>query len=933
MAQLEGLAKKEIKISGARTHNLKNLSLELPHRTFIVVTGLSGSGKTSLVFGTLFADWEAKYLQSFSAYARQLFGSISKPPVDYIKGILPSVSIQQRSKLPSKRSRIANSTGIYTHLKLLYARIGVTYSPISGQPVKKHDTSDVVAYIKRQPAGSKLWILSKLQNRAGKTKKESLALELRKGYTRVFYKGKTHFIEDIIKTPLRATTKEAIYLVIDRLIIKENDRSFMNRLKESVKTAFSEGRGRCTVIVNEKAQPFSNLFELDGMTFSPPSPQLFDFNSPCGACPHCNGLGSCIGIDREKVIPDENLSIYRGAVKPWESLYMSVWKEDFIRHTPSFPIKTPYKELREEDKKCLWEGDKKVKGIHQFFDHIISHSHKIHYRILQAHYRSFTTCETCQGTGLREETSYVKVGDKSLIEILNTPIAVLKKHFDDLILAPYQEKIAHKLLSAIKQSIDQLISIGLGHLVLSRKSQTLSRGEYQRITLVKALSSSLRDLLYLLDEPTMGLHPRDTEKVISMLIDLQKKGNTVIVIEHNEAVMRAADQVIDIGLGAGSRGGEVVFQGTWQELLKEKGGQSHTVNYLTGRAAIPLPTKRRQPKYTLSFEGISEHNIDKEDLQLPLHLFTVLTGVSGAGKSTLVKKVIYPTLRNHFEPNTEFKKKINHLKGDLDKITSIEFISQSTLGKSSRSTPITYTKAYDIIRKIFAHQPLAKAHHYPASHFSFNVIGGRCEKCFGEGKIEIEMQFMSSVTIVCDACQGKRFTESIREVLFQGKNIEEVLNMTIEEGISFFHAYPTIVQRLMPLYEIGLGYLLLGQPSSTLSYGEVQRLKLSPYLGNGENTDPTLFIFDELTTGLHFHDIHKLIKVLHRLVERGHTVLVVEHNLDVIKSADWVIDVGPEGGEKGGKIIFQGSPEELIKCKESYTAHYLKEKIERERSQ
>lgn len=922
-----------IEVKGADTHNLKNVDVSISHRAITVITGLSGSGKTSLAFDTLFADWEAKYLQTFDAYTRQLMGKGTKPPVDYIKGILPSVGLKQKSQPPGPRARVGNTADIYPYLKLLYARIGTTYSPVSGQPVKRDDIADVVNYIKSQPPKSKVWILSELHPIEGRTLEDTLKIEQGKGFTRILYKKENYLIEDLLAKPETLLSYEDLYLVVDRLVLPAHpDKDDVRgRLSESVQNAFFEGKGVCKVRVGKIEKTFSDRFEADGITFLLPSPQLFDPNNPHGACVLCHGFGRCVDIDVHKVIPDPNLSLSQGVVVPWKSISMHKWQKTFIQKANGFPVHTPYKDLTESEKQLLWEGNDYIDGIHAFFAFLASKPHKMQFRILQARYRGFTTCTNCQGTGLRKEVRYVQVGGKNLIELLHMNISQLEGFFKTLKLTPRQEKIAKILLKEINHRISYLIQVGLSYLTLKRRTNSLSGGEYQRIRLARALGSSLIDTLYILDEPTVGLHPRDTDELIAVFKALQERGNTIIVVEHDENVMRAADQIIDMGPQAGSRGGEIVFQGSWDELMKDKSDTSHTVRYLTGKASIPIPSQRKKWKHALTFEGIHEHNIKEGTVTLPLEILTVLTGVSGAGKSTLVEKVIYPALRNHLEPSHGFKKNFTSLKGDLDRIANIELVSQDALGKSSRSNPATYTKAYDGIRKLFAAQPLAKERSYTPGLFSFNIPGGRCEPCMGEGMLKVEMQFTPDITVVCDSCQGRRFKQEVLDVTFQDKTIEDVLNMTVEDSITFFSGQKAIIQRLKPLQEVGLGYLRLGQSSSTFSGGEAQRVKLSAYLGKDNQKLPTLFIFDEPTTGLHFHDTCKLIDAFQQLIAQGHSVIVVEHNLDLIKCADWIIDLGPEGGEKGGNIVFQGSPEQMIKLTDNHTAFYLRHPLTKDK--
>ena len=776
-----------IEVKGAHTHNLKNVDVSISHRAMTVITGLSGSGKTSLAFDTLFADWEAKYLQTFDAYTRQLMGKGTKPPVDYIKGILPSVGLKQKSQPPGPRARVGNTADIYPYLKLLYARVGTTFSPVSGEPVRRDDVTDVVNYIQAQPPKSKVWILSPLQPIEGRTLEDTLKIEQGKGFTRILAKKEHHLIEDLLAEPDALPSFEDLFLVVDRLVLPDREEhDIKGRLSESVQNAFFEGKGVCKVRVDEVQKTFSDRFEADGISFLLPSPQLFDPNNPHGACVHCHGFGRCVDVDPHKVIPDPNLSLAQGTVVPWQSISMHKWQQAFIQKAKRFPVHTPYKDLTEAEKQLLWEGNDRVDGIEDFFDFLASKPHKMQFRILQARYRGFTTCSHCQGTGLRKEVRYVQIGGKNLIEVLHMNISQLDAFFQKLSLTPRQQKISKILLKEIQHRISYLQQVGLSYLTLKRRTNTLSGGEYQRIRLARALGSSLIDTLYILDEPTVGLQPKDTDALINVFKALQEKGNTIVVVEHDENVMRAADEVIDIGPEAGSRGGEVVFQGSWEELMQDKSDRSHTVRYLTGKASIPIPLSRRPWHHALTFEGIQEHNIQDGKVSLPLEVLTVLTGVSGAGKSTLVEKVLYPALRDHLEPSYGFKKNFQSLKGDLDRVANIELVSQDALGKSSRSNPATYTKAYDGIRKLFATQPLAQERGYTPGLFSFNIPGGRCEPCMGEGTVKVEMQFTPDITVLCDSCQGRRFKQEVLDVTFQGKSIRDVLNMTVEDSITFF---------------------------------------------------------------------------------------------------------------------------------------------------
>lgn len=919
-----------IDIKGARTHNLQNLTLQIPHNQLIVITGPSGSGKSSLAFNTLFAEGQRRYMESLSAYARQFLAKIPKPAVDYIKGILPSIGMQQKTHTHNPRSRVGTSTDIYAYLKLLYARIGHTYSPISGGLVQKHTVTDVVNYIQNQTQGTKILIIAPLCIKENRTLKEALTIELRKGFTRLIYQEKIYLIEDLLNTTEKKTLTKDTYLIIDRLLIKnDQDESLATRLADSAQTAFFEGQGTCILqIINQEKKIFSDRFEADGMHFATPSVHFFDFNNPYGACQSCGGLGKNIDIDPKKVIPNHKLSIAQGAILPWQSHTMRSWQERFLdkSHLFQFPIHRPYKDLTTHQKDLLWQGNQFFKGINTFFKFIETQSYKIQYRVLQARYRGTTTCKACRSTGLRKETDYVKIGGKNLIDLLCMPIGQLSLFFKNLTLTPHQQKVSKILLEEIKKRLNYLEEVGLSYLTLHRRTKTLSGGEYQRIRLARALGSTLVDILYILDEPTVGLHPKDTDKLIKVLLALKKAGNTVVVVEHEEAVMKVADQILDIGPEAGSRGGKLIFQGTFQNLLKAS--HSHTAHYLTGKSHIPIPTQPRKWKHAITLQGPYANNLQIPNVKIPLGILTVVTGVSGSGKSSLIQQVLYPALSHHLGLSTKSNNNLEAISGDLDKIQHLEQITQNPLGTSARSNPATYTKTYDIIRKIFTMQPLSVQRNYIPVFFSFNMPGGRCETCKGTGHIKVEMQFLADVLITCENCKGNRFKKEILEVYYNGKNIHQILEMTIEESIIFFKKHRSITTKLQPLQDVGLGYIKLGQPSSTFSGGEAQRLKLGNHLSKDNKSNvPTLFIFDEPTVGLHARDIHKLMDALQRLVACGHTVVIIEHNTDVMKCADWIIDMGPGAGDQGGKIVFTGTPKQMLDTKDNCTAHYLHEKM------
>lgn len=915
-------------VKGARVNNLKNLSVAIPRNQLVVITGLSGSGKSSLAFDTLFAEGQRMYVESLSAYARQFLGRMEKPAVDYIRGVAPAITIEQKAHTKNPRSTVGTTTEIYDYLKLLYARIGITYSPISGQQVTKDSVSDVVDYVYSHAQDTKVMILYSLKLPKDRSLMETLKIELGKGFTRVIQNDQVLFIEDIIKEQGKVAAQQEFYVLVDRFVVDKQDQDNQFRLADSIQTAFFEGGGTCFVeVVSKGRKMFSDRFELDGMTFEVPSVNLFSFNNPYGACKTCDGFGRVLGIDQDKVIPNKSLSVYEGGILPWRSEAMRPWLDPLLEHSHDwdFPIHRPYKDLTAAQQQLLWTGNGIFKGLNDFFDHLAARAHKIQYRVLLSRYRGKTVCPDCQGTRIRKDAAYVKVGRQSITELLLMPVEQLTKFFEQLALSSHEQQIAERLLVEIRSRLDYMEQVGLGYLTLNRLTATLSGGEYQRIKLATALGSTLVGTMYMLDEPTIGLHPRDTRKLTDILVSLKQLGNTVIVVEHEEEVMRVADQLIDIGPEAGSGGGQLVFQGDWNAL--QQFNQSHTARYLNGLAKIPLPAQRRVARDTLIVKGARENNLQNIDVKIPLGVLTVVTGVSGSGKSTLVKKIIYPAISKLLGLSADATGKFDGLAGDYRQIKHVEFVDQNPIGKSSRSNPITYVKAYDAIRQLFAEQPLAQQRGYKPGHFSFNAEGGRCEACQGEGKIKIEMQFMADIFLTCESCQGKRFKEETLEVKYKGKDMAAVLAMTVDDALKFFLKEPAIRNKLAPLQEVGLGYITLGQSSNSLSGGEAQRVKLAAYLRKGQNYQHTLFIFDEPTTGLHIHDISKLLSSINALIDAGNSVLIIEHNMEIIKCADWIIDLGPEGGEKGGKVVLSGTPEQMIQLKDNHTARFLSKKL------
>ncbi|MBL7558860.1 excinuclease ABC subunit UvrA [Olleya sp. YSTF-M6] len=917
--------KENIIIKGAKLHNLKNIDVVIPRRKLVVITGLSGSGKSSLAFDTLYAEGQRRYVESLSSYARQFLGRLNKPKVDYIKGIAPAIAIEQKVNSTNPRSTVGTTTEIYDYLKLLFARVGRTYSPISGQEVKKDTVTDVINHIKTLELNQKLLLLAPLFLEEGRELQDKLKALNAQGYARLKVKDKVVRIDDAKDL----TSTEGVFLVVDRIVTKDDD-DFYNRLADAIQTAFFEGKGNCYIetLADQTLRHFSNKFELDGLQFLEPNVHLFSFNNPYGACPKCEGYGDVIGIDEELVIPNTALSIYENAIYPWRGDSMSWYKDQLVNnsHKFNFPVHKPYFELTEAHKNLIWNGNKHFEGLNSFFAELESKAYKIQNRVMLSRYRGKTQCKVCHGKRLRPESNFIKIGDKTLTDLVELPLNKLSVFFENLKLNEYDTKIAERLLVEIKNRLKFLHNVGLNYLTLNRKSNTLSGGESQRINLATSLGSSLVGSMYILDEPSIGLHPKDTERLILVLKQLRDLGNTVIVVEHDEDIMKEADQIIDIGPEAGTLGGEVVAVGTFKDILKSK---SLTAQYLNESLQIEVPKTRRTSKYSIDVIGARENNLKNIDVSFPLEMLTVITGVSGSGKSTLVKKILYPAIQKHLTGVSDKAGQFSELQGNFVNIKNIEFIDQNPIGRSSRSNPVTYVKAYDDIRALYSKQKLSQIRNYAAKHFSFNVDGGRCETCKGEGVVTIEMQFMADVHLECETCKGKRFKKEVLEVTFADKNIDDILNMTIDDAIAFFdkNGVTKIKNKLQPLQDVGLGYVALGQSSSTLSGGEAQRIKLATFLGKGNTKDKALFIFDEPTTGLHFHDIQKLLKSFYALIAKGHSIIVVEHNLDLIKCADHIIDLGPEGGENGGHLVAFGTPEDVVKEKASLTAQYLKEKL------
>ena len=927
---------KYISIQGAKVNNLKNISVDIPRGKLVVITGLSGSGKSSLAFDTLYAEGQRRYVESLSSYARQFLGRMSKPECDFIKGIPPAIAIEQKVSSRNPRSTVGTSTEIYEYLRLLYARVGKTYSPISGQLVKKHSVEDIIQCMLSFPIGTKLLVLAPVTPREGRTLAEQLDIDMKQGFARVEVNREIMRIEDYLMK-LQGKSEDTpkhtnIHLLIDRLSA-DSDQATISRLTDSAETAMYEGDGSCMLrfyLSDGSTQlfTFSTKFEADGITFEEPNDQMFSFNSPIGACPECEGFGRVIGIDEQLVIPNRALSVYDGAVVCWRGEKMGEWLKEFLREAPehNFPIFTPYYELTQEQKDYLWHGPREKVCIDTFFKMLEENQYKIQYRVMLARYRGKTICPTCHGTRLKKEANYVKVGGKSISELVDLPIHELQAFFRTLELDEHDAAIAKRILTEINSRIQFLMDVGLSYLTLNRLSNSLSGGESQRINLATSLGSSLVGSLYILDEPSIGLHSRDTDRLIKVLRQLQQLGNTVVVVEHDEEIIRAADYIIDIGPNAGRLGGEIVYQGDMNDL--QPGSQSHTVRYLLGEETIDTPVAYRPWNNYIEVKGAREHNLKGIDVRFPLNVMTVVTGVSGSGKSTLVRDIFFKALKREYSESNDRPGEHLGIEGDIRMVKDIEFVDQNPIGKSTRSNPVTYVKAYDEIRKLFAEQPLAKQLGYTAGYFSFNTEGGRCEECKGEGTVTVEMQFMADLVLECESCHGKRFKADTLEVKFQGQSIYDILEMTVNQAIEFFteHKQPKIVKKLRPLQEVGLGYVKLGQSSSTLSGGENQRVKLAYFLSL-EKSQPTIFVFDEPTTGLHFHDIRKLLTAFDSLISRGHTIIIIEHNLDVIKCADHVIDLGPEGGDRGGHLVVSGTPEEVARCNNSYTGQFLREKM------
>ena len=948
-----------IEVKGARVNNLKNISLKIPRDKLIVIAGVSGSGKSSLAFDTLYAEGQRRYVESLSSYARQFLSRMTKPEVDYIRGLPPAIAIEQKVVARNPRSTVGTSTEIYEYMRLLFARIGRTYSPISGQEVKKNSVEDIIACTHTYSDGTKFMVLAPLHVSEGRTVEKQMEMYLQEGYGRVLFCGKPVRIDDLleqVKTEADGWLEKHradIYLIVDRMSVS-HEKGDISRLSDSCETAFYEGDGACRLVFlpGNIAYDFSTRFEADGMTFQEPNDNMFSFNSPAGACPTCEGFGSVIGIDEKLVIPNTTLSVYDGCVQCWHGEKMKMWNEEFCRRAAhdNFPIFKPYLELTQKEKDMLWHGlpSEKNRDIHDkicidsFFQMLKENQYKIQYRVMMSRYRGKTVCPDCHGTRLKKEAEWVKIAGRSISDLVDMPIVNLKEWFDNLTLDAHDAEVSKRLLVEIKNRLQFLVEVGLGYLTLNRRSNSLSGGESQRINLTTSLGSSLVGSLYILDEPSIGLHSRDTDRLIHVLKELRDLGNTVIVVEHDEEIMRSADYLIDIGPDAGRLGGEVVFEGDMAsvvakskdeqptlnaELLKEY-PRSYTIKYLTGAETIPVPASRRPWNMAISIRGARMNNLKGVDVKFPLNVFTVVTGVSGSGKSSLIKGILYPALKRHLNEVADAPGEYLALEGDWKQIHHVEFVDQNPIGKSTRSNPATYVKAYDEIRKVFADQPLAKQMGFTPQYFSFNTDDGRCEECKGAGVITVEMQFMADLTLECEACHGKRFKKEILDVQFHGKSISDVLDMTVSEALEFFTKYgkKSVAAKLRPLEDVGLGYIKLGQSSSTLSGGENQRVKLAYFIGQ-EKQEPTLFIFDEPTTGLHFHDIQKLLKAFDMLIDHGHSIIVIEHNLDVVKCADYVVDLGPDGGDRGGNLVVAGTPEEVAKCKESITGRYLKDKL------
>ena len=921
--------KQNIIIKGAQVHNLKNVDVAIPRNKLVVITGLSGSGKSSLAFDTLYAEGQRRYVESLSSYARQFLGRLDKPKVEYIKGIAPAIAIEQKVNTTNARSTVGTSTEIYDYIKLLFARIGRTYSPVSGQEVKKNTVSDVVSDVKTLEIDSKWLLLAPIHLEEGRQLEDKLKVLLQQGFARILVENEMVRLDEFSTENLHQLDNKDILLIIDRIVVKEEE-EFYNRLADAVQTAFFEGKGICYLqeLGSDKRFSYSNNFELDGITFLEPNVHLFSFNNPYGACPVCEGYGNIIGIDADLVVPNTSLSIFESAIYPWRGESMSWYKDELVKHAYKFdfPIHKPYFELSDSQKDLIWTGNQYFQGLNSFFKELEEKNYKIQNRVMLSRYRGKTKCHACRGKRLREEASYVKINGKTVSDLVDLPIKHLVTFFKNIDLNTYEQQIAKRLMVEINNRLSFLTEVGLDYLTLNRNSSTLSGGESQRINLATSLGSSLVGSMYILDEPSIGLHPKDSERLIKVLLSLRDLGNTVIVVEHDEDIMKAADMIIDIGPEAGTFGGKLVAQGTYEEILKS---DSLTSKYLNGDLEISVPQRRRKFKNHIDIIGARENNLKNINVTFPLDILTVVTGVSGSGKSTLIKKILFPAMQKKLENAAEKAGQFSEIKGSFSQIKHIEYVDQNPIGRSSRSNPVTYIKAYDDIRDLYAKEKLSKIRGYQAKHFSFNVDGGRCETCKGEGSINVEMVFMADVSLPCETCGGKRFKKEILEINFDDKNINDILTMTIDDAIAFFkkNKQTKITQKLQPLQDVGLGYVQLGQSSSTLSGGEAQRIKLASFLVKGATKDKALFVFDEPTTGLHFHDIKKLMASFDALIEKGHSIIVIEHNLDLIKCADWIIDLGPEGGENGGHLLAAGTPEEIVKVKESVTGIYLKDKL------
>lgn len=929
--------KKYIQIKRSRVHNLDNLSVSLPRNKLLVITGVSGSGKSSLAFDTLYAEGQRRYVESLSSYARQFLGRMEKPDVDDIKGVAPAIAIEQKVNIKNPRSTVGTSTEIYEYLKLLFARIGKTISQVSGRQVKRHRPLDVLDYMKTYAEGIHCLILAPVKIKPDRSVRDAFEILQQQGFSRVKLNGGGVRISRVLENIDRYRDIKSFYLVVDRVKIHHNDKDWDNRISDSLQIAFYEGHGICELELYNDEEPrvekFSNKFELDGLEFEEPGPNFFSFNNPYGACRHCEGYGSIIGIDEDLVVPDKGLSVYDGAIAPWKGEKMTRWKDALVRnaHKIDFPVHKPYAELTGEQKELLWKGNRYFNGINDFFNYVERKAYKIQYRVMLSRYRGKTICPACRGTRVREDASYVKVGEKSIVDLVLMPVEELLEFFRELKLNTQDFEIAKRLLLEITNRLSFLCDVGLGYLTLNRLSSSLSGGESQRINLATSLGSSLVGSIYILDEPSIGLHPRDNHRLIKVLKRLRDLGNTVIVVEHDEHIMYQADQLIDIGPGAGINGGKLIAQGDVEEIKNNT--ESLTADYLKGNKNIPVPAQRRKWTDYVLVKGAFHNNLKNIDVKFPLNVMTVVTGVSGSGKTSLIKDILYPGLKKRFGGFAGKTGNHKELIGDVSQISDIELVDQNPIGRSSRSNPVTYVKAYDDIRNLFSAQPLAKNRGYKPGFFSFNIEGGRCETCKGEGTVKIEMQFMADIELTCEDCNGKRFKDEVLDIQYQGLNISEILNLTVSEAIDFFSSQKSnssvkrIIEKLQSLDDVGLGYVKLGQPSSTLSGGEAQRIKLASFLSKGYVDKPLMFIFDEPTTGLHFHDINKLYASFEALIRKGHTVIVIEHNMDVIKCADWVIDLGPEGGKQGGEIVFTGTPEELAQAKDSYTGQFLRTRI------